>query len=93
VVFKVDGITCEVSQHIIGGYYWNIGSHYYPSWMSREKDFSSSGNMALHMTSLTNKGRLPKKKSSHVNEWKEYDECPPHSMASNFSLDDTQTPS
>lgn len=90
VVFKVDGITCEVTQHITGGYDWNTGSHYYPSWMSRDKDFSSSGNI-VHMASLANKGILSKKRPTSVNERKEYDACIPRSMASNFSLDDAQT--
>jgi hypothetical protein len=36
-VYKVDGCTCEISEVVTGELDWSVGSHYYPSWMAREK--------------------------------------------------------
>jgi hypothetical protein len=89
VVYKVDGATCEITKLTGGGFDWAVGTHYYPSWMSRDRDFSVSGNV-VHMSSMENKGLL-KKKSLGAKEIKEYSEYVPSAIGPTFSLCRAQT--
>ena len=84
-VHKVNGETGEVSKLASGGFDLGVGSHYYPSWMSTQRDFSTSGNV-VHMSSVENRGIYAKKDNNTEKDKKEYNEYVPSASAANFSL-------